>query len=414
MNLAERLGVNRIVLALSIARMADALGNSLMFVILPLYVAELPAPAFTQVPETVLVGILISMYGLVFSGLQPLAGALSDRAPRRKPYVMVGLLMMGVGILAYLVADRFSHLIIIRMVQGLGVAITVPAALAMMAKATHKETRGSSMGVYSALRMTGFAIGPLLGGFVYVTYGFTSVFLIGSAFVFLSILLVQLWVHEPAGPAPAPRPAGSHLIDLSVFTKDIISLGAATFLMASSFSMITTLENEFNARLQQTALGFGLAFSALTFSRLLFQIPLGRLSDRIGRKPVIMAGLILMAPATALLGWVGSTLQLTGLRAVQGLAAAAIAAPSFALAGDLAREGGEGQQMSLLAMGFGLGIAIGPLMAGVLAVYSFELPFLIAAAMSLVGAWVVQRNVPETVFRQPRPPVEDLVGPDQV
>jgi hypothetical protein len=53
-------------------------------------------------------------------------------------------------------------------------------------------------------------------------------------------------------------------------------------------------------------------------------------------------------------------------------------------------------------------------MAGVLAVYSFELPFLIAAAMSLVGAWVVQRNVPETVFRQPRPPVEDLVGPDQV
>ena len=414
MSLAERIGVNRIVLALSVARMADALGNSLMFVILPLYVAELPAPAFSQVPETVLVGILISMYGLVFSGLQPLTGALSDRAPRRKPFVMVGLLMMAVGILAYLVAETFTHLLVIRIVQGLGVAITVPAALAMIAKATIKQTRGGSMGVFSALRMVGFALGPLLGGLLYVTFGFTSVFLFGSGFVFLSILLVQLWVQEPEPARVVKRPAGTGLINRSVFTKDMVSLGAATFLMASSFSMITTLENEFNARLQQTALGFGLAFSALTFSRLIFQIPLGRLSDRIGRKPVILAGLILMAPATALMGWVASTMELTGLRAVQGLAAAAIAAPSFALAGDLAREGDEGQQMSLLAMGFGLGIAIGPLMAGILAVYSFPLPFVIGGLMSLVGAWVVQRNVPETVVRDLRTPVADLIGPDQV
>ena len=414
MSLAERIGVNRIVLALSVARMADALGNSLMFVILPLYVAELPAPAFSQVPETVLVGILISMYGLVFSGLQPLTGALSDRAPRRKPFVMVGLLMMAVGILAYLVAETFTHLLVIRIVQGLGVAITVPAALAMIAKATIKQTRGGSMGVFSALRMVGFALGPLLGGLLYVTFGFTSVFLFGSGFVFLSILLVQLWVQEPEPARVVKRPAGTGLINRSVFTKDMVSLGAATFLMASSFSMITTLENEFNARLQQTALGFGLAFSALTFSRLIFQIPLGRLSDRIGRKPVILAGLILMAPATALMGWVASTMELTGLRAVQGLAAAAIAAPSFALAGDLAREGDEGQQMSLLAMGFGLGIAIGPLMAGILAVYSFPLPFVIGGLMSLVGAWVVQCNVPETVVRDLRTPVADLIGPDQV
>jgi MFS family permease len=183
----------------------------------------------------------------------------------------------------------------------------------------------------------------------------------------------------------------------------MISLGAAMFFMASAFSMMTTLENEFNARLNETALGFGIAFSALTFSRLIFQIPLGRLSDRVGRKPLLIVGLIMMAPATALLGFATSTMQLTGMRAFQGLASAAIAAPGFALAGDLSKLGGEGQQMSLMSMGFGFGIAIGPLLAGILAVHSFELPFLVGGGACLGGAWIVRRFVPETVTRQPAP-----------
>ncbi len=188
------------------------------------------------------------------------------------------------------------------------------------------------------------------------------------------------------------------LFDPSVFSKPLIALGSAMFMMACAFNMMATLELQFNAKLEQTALGFGVAFSALTFSRLIFQIPLGRLSDRIGRKPPIITGLILMAPTTAMLGLAATTLQLTGLTAVQGLASAAIAAPGFALAADLSRHGGEGRQMSLMAMGFGLGIALGPLLAGILAVYAFELPFLVGGILCLVGALVVARYVPETIF----------------
>jgi MFS family permease len=397
-NLADRLGINRIVFAISVARMADALGNSLLFIVIPLYVAQLPAPTFTNLPESVLVGILISAYGLVFSLLQPLSGAISDRVSRRKPFILGGLIIMASSSLAFLAASRFSHLLVIRLVQGLGVAITVPAALALMTSATEKRTRGGSMGIYSAMRMVGFALGPLIGGYLQVTYGFTSVFIAGGVTVLAGALMVQLFVDEPAEPNRGQDQGPLHLFDFNLFNREIVSLGAATFLMASAYSMITTLENEFNARLDQTAIGFGIAFSALTFSRLIFQIPLGRLSDRIGRKPVIIAGLILMAPATGLLGLVISTFQLTGLRAVQGIAAAAIAAPAFALAGDLSHEGGEGQQMSMLAMGFGLGIALGPLLAGFLAVYSLELPFLLGGAMSILGAWIVHAYVPETVF----------------
>jgi MFS family permease len=391
-------GVNRTVIALSVARLGDAVGNSILFIALPLYVAKLPAPLI-RVEESVRVGLLLSLYGLVASVLQSFAGAWSDRLGRRKPMIVVGLVIMCAGTLGYLLATRFLDLLLLRMLQGIGVALTIPASMALMAMATRRETRGSSMGIYSTMRMAGFAGGPLISGFLLVTVGFASVFIAGAAFVLLGLIAVMLWVKEPPALENA-APAGRFLIfDPKLLSPGIVGAGLATFLMASSFSMMTTLEKQFNERLDQTALGFSVAFSALMISRLLFQVPLGRLSDRIGRKPLLIGGLVLMGPATALLGLVTTTLQLTGVRLVQGLAAGAIAAPAFAVAADLSSSGGEGRQMSVVTIGFGLGLALGPLIAGVLAMHSFELPFMIGGLMCLAGAWVVLRWVPETVRR---------------
>lgn len=394
--IADSMGVNRVVFTLSIARLADALGNSVLFIVIPLYVAGLPAPWF-PLPDSVRVGLLISLYGLVNSAFQPIVGALSDRMSRRKPFIIGGLILMGFGTFAFAFAGRFTDLLLLRSLQGLGVALTIPASMALMATATTKQTRGGSMGVYSTMRMVGFAAGPLIGGLLQIYFGFNAAFFTGAAFLLFSAILVQLWVDEVPVSVPTQAAGPFRIIDRDLLAGGILGLGVATFLMASAFSMMGTLENEFNARLQQTVLGFSIAFSALTFSRLLVQVPLGRLSDRVGRKPLIVIGLILMAPATALLGEAATTLQLTGLRVFQGIASAGIAAPAFALAADLSRAGGEGRQMSILTVGFGLGIALGPLIAGVLAILFFELPFLVGGVMSLVGAWIVYHYVPETV-----------------
>jgi MFS family permease len=393
---ADNIGANRVVLALSVARLADALGNSILFVVIPLYVAKLPAPWF-PLPEPVLVGLLISLYGLVVSLAQPLTGALSDRVDQRKPFIQGGLILMGASTLAFVFARRFTELLLIRVLQGVGVALTIPASMALMARASKRETRGGSMGVYSTMRMLGFSIGPLIGGFLHDRLGFNATFYAGTASILVGMFLVQIWVNEAPTAVPVKKPRSLWIVDRELLTSGIVGAGFATFVMASDFSMMTTLENEFNARLYQTALGFGVAFSALMVGRLLFQIPLGRLSDRIGRKPLIVSGLILMAPATASLGLAVTSLQLTGLRLLQGLASAGIAASTFALAADLSKSGSEGQQMSIITSGFGLGIALGPLIAGVLAVSSFELPFMVGGGLSLLGAWIVLRHVPETV-----------------
>jgi MFS family permease len=394
----DNIGANRTVVALSVARLGDAVGNSILFIVIPLYVAKLPAPWF-PIPETVLVGLLISLYGLTNALLQPFVGAWIDRVSRRKPFIQAGLVLMAIGTLAFLVAGRFSALLLIRGLQGIGVALTIPASLALMASATEKRTRGGSMGVYTSMRMVGLAIGPLIGGFLHDHVGFNAAFYTGAAFTFLGLILGHFWVHETPDVGRAKAAGTFRVLDRELLTAGIIGLAIATFLMASSFSMMSALEKQFNQRLGQGAFGFGLAFSALMVSRLLAQVPLGWLSDRIGRKPLIIGGLILMAPATVLLGLASSTLQLTGFRVFQGVASAAIAAPAFALAADLSRSGGEGQQLSIVTTGFGLGIALGPLIAGVLGTFVFELPFIIGGALTAVGAWIVYRYVPETVQR---------------
>jgi len=392
----ERIGGNRVVIALSAARLGDAIGNSILFIVLPLFVTQLPSPIIS-LPDTVRVGLLISTFGLVNALLQPFAGAWIDRIGRRKPFILLGLVLMGLATLGFLLASRYTDLLFLRLLQGLGVAITIPAALALMVGSSKKETRGGSMGLYTTSRMIGLGIGPLLGGALYDHFGFNAAFFAGAGFIVLALILVQLWIHEEPAPQSSSKPARFRIIDPSLLTAGIIGVSLATFVMAGSFSMMVALEDQFNERLNMTAFIFGIAFSALLLSRVFTQVPLGRLSDRIGRKPLIIGGLLLMAPSTALLGYAATPIQLIIIRLVQGLASAGIAAPAFAIAGDMSQAGSEGRQMSFITMGFGLGIALGPLLAGVLAVYSFTLPFVIGGLICLPGAWIIHHYVPETV-----------------
>jgi MFS family permease len=378
--------------------MADAIGNSILFILIPLYVAKIPELYF-HLPKPILVGILISIYGFVNSLFQPLMGAITDKIGRRKLLIQIGLVIIGTCTLLFIFAAHFIDLLVLRIFQGVAVAITIPASMALMASITKKETRGGSMGVYSMFRMIGFSIGPILGGFLQTGFGFNAAFYAGSGFVLVAIILVQIWVKEVRDSEIKSSKTKFKIIDTKLLSAGIVSAALATFLMASAFSMVTTLENEFNSKLAINAVGFGFAFSTLMIGRLLFQVPLGHYSDKIGRRPLIIIGLIIMGIATILLGEVISYTQLIIIRLVQGIAAAAVAAPAFAVAADLAKKGGEGRQMSIVTTGFGFGIAFGPFLAGLLASIFFELPFLTLGLITAAGSWIVYKYMPETVYK---------------
>ncbi len=404
------LGANRTVVALSVARLGDALGNSILFIVIPLYVAKLPAPWF-PLSQPMRAGLLLSLFGLAAAVAQPFTGALGDRLGRHKPVIVVGLGVMAVASAGFVLATQFAELLALRLLQGLGLALVVPASLALMALSSDQSSRGGSMGIYTTLRVVGFAAGPLVGGFLHERFGFTVTFLAGAGGIAIALVAVQLWVKEAVVESDGdgvPVTGGGHarsfrILDPSIMKPGLLGLAAATFTMAIAFSLMVPLEKQFNQRLEQGALAFGAAFSALMVSRLVLQIPLGHLSDRIGRKPLIICGLLVMAPATALLGVVATTWQLVGVRVWQGAGSAAVAAPAFALAGDLATGEGAGRQMSVVTSSFMLGIAVGPLVAGALASVTFWFPFAVGALLNLAGSAIVALWVPETLGREEGP-----------
>lgn len=411
-------GTDRRVVALSVARMADAVGNSFLIIVLPLYIASgvvtgplLGASAFgLRITEPFIIGLVLSLFGFVNSGVQPFVGRLSDRTGRRKGYILFGLVVLAVTDLAFVFADRYWLLVGIRMVQGFGGAFTIPTTLALINEIATTATRGGSMGVYNTFRLLGFGAGPVAAGAVInagpyglagtAISGFQAAFLVAALTAAVGYLMVSLLVADP----PATRASATQKLSFAVrdptgrHTFDpVFTLGVATLVMAIGVALISTLQNVVNARLDQTAIVFGIQYASFVLVQVLLQAPVGRATDRYGRRPFVVAGMVLLVPTTLWQGLVTTSAGLLAARLAQGVAMAMVFAPALAIAGDLAGRGESGTKLAVLTMAFGLGVAIGPLLSGALVGFGFVVPFAVGAALAAVATGLVYTQVEETV-----------------
>jgi hypothetical protein len=262
--------------------------------------------------------------------------------------------------------------------------------------------------VFNTFRLIGFGFGPLVAGLVVergpyqlfgtTVTGYNAAFAVAVAGAFLSLALIAVLVEDPDSTEGG---AGK---DLSVQLRDpdggldpVFTLAIATVLMALGIALFATLENVVRTRLNEGSFLFSVQFAATVIANIFFQVPIGRYSDRVGRRPFIVWGFVLLVPTTLAQGFVVTPLGMTAARFLQGVAVAMVFAPSLALAGDLAGEGESGTTLSLLTMGFGLGTALGPLVSGVLVGFGFAVPFVVAAAAAVVGLALVYTQVEETV-----------------
>jgi MFS family permease len=404
------LDLDRRVLALGLARMADAIGNSFLIVVLPLYIASgrIPIESLVgtrltvvglslTVTEYLLVGVVLSLFGFLNSFAQPFTGRLSDRTGRRRAFILLGLLLLGGASGAYALVSSYWLVVLLRVLQGVGAAFTIPCTVALVNELATNRDRGSNFGVFNTFRLIGFGFGPIVAGLVVETRGFDAAFAVAVAGAAISFLTVWAFVSDP------DRPAADASDDLSITVRSddglldpVFALGLGTVVMGICIAMFATLEGRINERLGQGTLRFGLQFGAVTLANVAFQIPIGRGADRYGRRPFLLAGFCLLVPTTVAQGYVLTPALMTLTRFLLGVAVALVFAPSLAVAGDLAREGESGTTLSVLTMAFGLGVAIGPLASGYLERFGFAVPFLAAAALATLALCLVWTQVSET------------------
>jgi MFS family permease len=410
------LGVDRQVLVLAVARMTESVGNSFLVVVLPLFIgSEYLAGSTFGLTEVALTGIVLSLFGLVNSPLQPFTGRLSDRTGRRKVFVLVGLVLIGVASFAYSVATVYWHLIGLRVLQGIAGALIIPTTVALVNDLATDRNRGGNMGTYNTFRLVGFGVGPIaagvvisagpyavdLGAVAVAFNGFDAAFYIATFTATASFVLVSLFVRDPDA---TETEAGDSLGGIAILDRSgrgaldpVFTLGVASFFMAVGIALFATLGSIVNARLDQGATWFGLQFAAFVLAQILLQAPIGRATDFWGRKRFIVVGMVLLVPTTVLQGIVLDSWLMFGVRFAQGVAGAMVFAPALALAGDLAPAGRSGGTLSVLTMAFGFGVAAGPLSSGFLVGLGFVVPFAVGGVLALLGAALVWSQVEETV-----------------
>lgn len=392
---------------LGFARMVDAVANSFLIVILPLYIAsgEVRPPPL-GLSDAAATGVILASFGIFSAAAQPFAGRWSDRVGRRRVFVIVGLVLLAALNSAYPLAGSFSLLLGIRLTQGLAVALTIVASVALVNELSELGTRGRNMGVYNGLRLLGFGAGPLAAGFVvssgpyrilsFELSGFEASFFLAALGALVGAVLVTLLIRDP-------ERTRAHVGDVSFRLRDaeghgldaIFTLGIATFIMALCIALLATIEPAVNSRLGQDARWFGIQFAAFIFSVALCQPFVGAASDRYGRRIFVLAGLLLLTPTTVIQGLVHTPWEMLGARIAQGISGAMVFAPALALAGDLAGEGESGARLSVLTMSFGLGLAAGQLASGFLIGFGFSVPFWVGGVLALAAAELVRREIRE-------------------
>lgn len=165
------------------------------------------------------------------------------------------------------------------------------------------------------------------------------------------------------GGGRGPGAAGSSGISLR---RVFIPLYLAVFLSSMGLGILSPILPAYVDQFAASSLILGMVFAAYSLSRTLFMPPVGRLSDRFGRKPFIVAGLAVYTAVSPLYTLADSVLQLGLVRFLQGLAAAMLMPVAMAYVGSLAPRGREGLTMGTFTSAFFMGLGFGPLIGGAL------------------------------------------------
>ena len=357
----------------------------------------------------------LNAYGIAFAAGIITAAALGDRLGRRKVFTS-GLALFTVASVACALAPNASELIAARTVQGLGGAIVLPLSLTILTTAFPAERRGMIVGIYGGLAGLAVAMGPIVGGAVTQGIDWHWIFWINVPIGVIAVLLGLRLLPESYG-----APERLDLIGAGLVTAGVVSLvwalsrannvgwssaevvgtlvagtvllvafvwwessvsepmvplrmfsvrdfaigNLTTFLMSGAiFAAGLLVTEEFQLARHYSPVGAGVRLLPF-FATPMFISPIaGALSDRIGRRPIMVVGLSMLAAGFVWVAWHGSLatswieLVIALLIAGVGISMALPTVPTAVLSAVAPHEMGKASGINYMAQRFGAVFAI--------------------------------------------------------
>ncbi len=340
---------------------------------------------------------VITAFAIMRLCAAPASGVLIQRLGERRIY-LAGLLIVAVSTGACAFAQTYWQLLLFRSLGGLGSAMFSVASLGLMIRISPPDARGRVAGMFASAFLVGSVGGPVLGS-VTVGLGLSAPFVIYGVALLIAaaVVFVSLRHSSLAAPAEHTEPAVTLRMALSnrAYRSALVSNFATGWAV---YGLRVALVPLFVTEVLHRGAGMaGVALAVFAVGNVSAVIPSGHLSDRIGRRVLIISGLAVSGVATVAVGFSDSlTVFLVGAY-IAGAAAGIYTSPQQAAVADIiGNKSRGGTAVATFQMMSDVGIILGSLAVGEIAQhFSFGTAFVVSGVILLVAAvgWVF---APET------------------
>lgn len=348
---------------------------------------------------------IITAFAVMRLCAAPPTGLLVQRLGERKVYIS-GLVIVAATTIACAFAQNYWQLLAFRGLGGIGSTMFFVSALGLMIRMSPPDARGRVAGLFAGAFLAGSVAGPVLGSLT-AGLGLRAPFLMYGALLVVAAMVVLIGLRKSPLAAPAEPEEGAVTLRVALRLKAYRSALLSNFatgwsLFGLRFALVPIfVEQVLDKQPRNVA---GLALAAFAVGNVAVVTYSGRLSDRIGRKPLLIGGLLLSAASTAALGMTDSLPVFFVEAVIAGAASGVYASPQQAAVADIIGKARGGPAIAAFQMMSDFGSIVGSFGVGLLAQeLSFGWAFAISGAMLLLAAfgWML---APET--RAPAPAVQ--------
>ena len=358
--------------------------------ILPLFAEQLGA-------TNAQIGIIAAMSTIPGILISYLAGYLADKYGYKR-ILIASLLVFSTAPFIYLLVTSPVHLGAVRFYHGFATAAFGPVAMAAIAAFSGKNT-GQNLSIYSSATMIGRALAPTVGGNAYGLGGHTSVYMIAGVAGTLA-LLFALWFFRKPGEAEDKDAAAARFnkpgVEKTTFIKKlwgILSykpllfvgvLSACIYFAYGAFEMIFPL---YARQLDMSPGLTGTLLSIQLVGVIVLKPFFGRASDKLGRLPMMITGLMICSLSFFALAFTRSVFVLAPVIILYGLGFALTTAASDAFAADVATAGALGASLGMMSTLMDTGQTLGPpIIGGIGDSMSFSVGLIVLGGVMLAAA----------------------------